>query len=38
MECLQIIKPGKMVITGDIGEDDVIDSINQLARSMKPKL
>ncbi|EFO19711.2 short chain dehydrogenase/reductase family oxidoreductase [Loa loa] len=34
----KVIKPGTMVIIGDISEDDVVESINQLARSMKPKL
>ncbi|CAG9532122.1 unnamed protein product [Cercopithifilaria johnstoni] len=34
----KMIKPGQMIIIGDIGEDDVVESINQLARSMKPKL
>uniref|UniRef100_A0A0R3RGL4 SCP2 domain-containing protein n=1 Tax=Elaeophora elaphi TaxID=1147741 RepID=A0A0R3RGL4_9BILA len=34
----KIIRPGKMVIIGDVSEDDVVDSINQLARSMKSKL
>ncbi|VBB26146.1 unnamed protein product, partial [Acanthocheilonema viteae] len=34
----KIIKPGRMIIIGDISEDDVVESINQLARSMKPKL
>uniref|UniRef100_A0A8R1Y3Z6 Ketoreductase domain-containing protein n=1 Tax=Onchocerca volvulus TaxID=6282 RepID=A0A8R1Y3Z6_ONCVO len=33
----KIIKPGKMIIVGDIDEDDVIESINQMARSMKTK-
>ncbi|VDO50135.1 unnamed protein product [Onchocerca flexuosa] len=33
----KMIKPGKMVIVGDIDEDDVIESINQLAKSMKTK-
>ncbi|KAK6101789.1 short chain dehydrogenase family protein [Brugia pahangi] len=34
----KIIRPGKMIIIGDIGEDDVIESINHLAKSMKAKL
>uniref|UniRef100_A0A1I8EG79 Ketoreductase domain-containing protein n=1 Tax=Wuchereria bancrofti TaxID=6293 RepID=A0A1I8EG79_WUCBA len=34
----QIIRPGKMIIIGDIGENDVVESINQLAKSMKAKL
>uniref|UniRef100_A0AAF5PPP1 Bm5073 n=1 Tax=Wuchereria bancrofti TaxID=6293 RepID=A0AAF5PPP1_WUCBA len=34
----KIIRPGKMIIIGDIGENDVVESINQLAKSMKAKL
>uniref|UniRef100_A0A915PIC0 Ketoreductase domain-containing protein n=1 Tax=Setaria digitata TaxID=48799 RepID=A0A915PIC0_9BILA len=34
----EIIRPGKLVIVGDIGEGNVIKCINQLAISMRPRL